>query len=261
VTSPLSRLTREERRALQEALRAGRIAPPYSEMSLRPLLGAQTAGSMAVELSRLHGLGMTPALFAEMLQLAGSGNVGSRASLVWTGPEGDSTGTRDTGVVVRSLFERATSRVLIAGFAVHQGASVFRVLAERMDVVAELEVEMYLNVERGYGDTTDSAEILRIFADEFRDKHWGGERMPRVYYDPRALELSEKGKKRAVLHAKCVVADDRHVLVSSANFTEAAQDRNIEVGVLLDDAAFAESLRGQFAWLVRTGQLKSVPGI
>ena len=35
------------------------------------------------------------------------------------------------------------------------------------------------------------------------------------------------------MHAKCVVADSRHVFVSSANFTEAAQERNVEIGLLL----------------------------
>jgi hypothetical protein len=35
----------------------------------------------------------------------------------------------------------------------------------------------------------------------------------------------------AVLHAKAVVADDEAVLVTSANLTEAALDRNIELGV------------------------------
>jgi phosphatidylserine/phosphatidylglycerophosphate/cardiolipin synthase-like enzyme len=49
--------------------------------------------------------------------------------------------------------------------------------------------------------------------------------------DPRSLELD--ARRRANLHVKCVVVDRQVVFVSSANFTEAVQERNIEVGVLL----------------------------
>lgn len=50
----------------------------------------------------------------------------------------------------------------------------------------------------------------------------------------------------ASLHAKCVVVDERWVLVTSANFTDRGQTRNVEVGVLLDDAGFAGVLEAQF---------------
>ncbi|ACY13930.1 phospholipase D/transphosphatidylase [Haliangium ochraceum DSM 14365] len=48
-----------------------------------------------------------------------------------------------------------------------------------------------------------------------------------------------------------MVVDGRHALISSANFTERAHNRNIEVGVLIDDEAFAEQLARQ--WLSLNG--------
>jgi len=51
---------------------------------------------------------------------------------------------------------------------------------------------------------------------------------------------------RTSLHAKCVVVDERWSLVGSANFTQRAQTRNLEVGALIDSAAFARDLIGQF---------------
>ena len=42
------------------------------------------------------------------------------------------------------------------------------------------------------------------------------------------------------------VVDDMAAFVRSANFTEAAHERNIEAGVLVRDAGFARSLSGQF---------------
>jgi phosphatidylserine/phosphatidylglycerophosphate/cardiolipin synthase-like enzyme len=49
------------------------------------------------------------------------------------------------------------------------------------------------------------------------------------------------------------------VLVTSANFTQAAQLRNIEVGVVLDDVTLAEGLAAQFENLTVRGALVPVP--
>ncbi len=78
-------------------------------------------------------------------------------------------------------------------------------------------------------------------------------RLPAIYYDPETLR---RGVKQASLHAKCVVVDRRWAFVTSANFTEAAQERNIEAGVLLEHARLAETLAGQFEALTKSGRLK-----
>ena len=61
--------------------------------------------------------------------------------------------------------------------------------------------------------------------------------------------------KRACLHAKCVVVDRRLALVTSANFTEAAQTRNIEVGALIRCDRFAAKVTEHFEALVSEGAL------
>lgn len=73
-----------------------------------------------------------------------------------------------------------------------------------------------------------------------------------MYYDPRALELDGPG---GVLHAKAIVADDEVVFVTSANLTEAALDRNIEVGLLVRDRAMAATLSSHFRANGPTGVL------
>ena len=47
---------------------------------------------------------------------------------------------------------------------------------------------------------------------------------------------------RSSLHAKCVVADGRIALVTSANFTEAAQSSNIEAAVLITYEPFVRRI-------------------
>lgn len=227
-------------------------------------LHGSDAAAIAAELQQLSASGVGPDALAHMLRLlASKGAVsqesGDRIELVWSGPEVESAGTRDTGVVVRELFAEARHSVLVAGFAVSQGRHVFKVLAERLDGDAGLVVRMFLNVARPFHDARSEAEILREFADDFRRQEWPGHRVPQVFYDPRAL--AQVSGPKASLHAKCIVVDDEQALVTSANFTEAAQERNIEAGVLVRDPMFARALRAQFESLVARGLLKSVPGL
>ena len=64
-----------------------------------------------------------------------------------------------------------------------------------------LEVTLLLNIERRRGDTTVADSLVRRFADEFRGREWPGAVRPKVYFDPRSLEM---GGPTGVLHAKAV---------------------------------------------------------
>ena len=86
---------------------------------------------------------------------------------------------------------------------------------------------------------------------------WPGTRLPRLYYDPRSL--APAGPVHSALHAKCVVIDGRESLVTSANFTEAAQERNIELGLLVNSPAVAGQIEAHFYSLIRNGHLERLP--
>jgi phosphatidylserine/phosphatidylglycerophosphate/cardiolipin synthase-like enzyme len=147
---------------------------------------------------------------------------------------------RDTSVVIRDLFANAKQTVLVAGYAVYQGHKVFQALAERMLEIPSLSVRLFLDIQRPHGDRTSSAELIRRFAARFRQSQWPRDcTLPEIYFDPRSLET--EADKRASLHAKTVVVDSRYLFVSSANFTEAANLRNIEVGVAIDSPPWHNS--------------------
>jgi phosphatidylserine/phosphatidylglycerophosphate/cardiolipin synthase-like enzyme len=71
--------------------------------------------------------------------------------------------------------------------------------------------------------------------------------LPEIYYDPRSLAID--APEQSALHAKCVVVDSENVFISSANFTEAAQQRNIEVGLSIRSQSLAEQLLQHFTLL------------
>jgi phosphatidylserine/phosphatidylglycerophosphate/cardiolipin synthase-like enzyme len=177
--------------------------------------------------------------------------------LVTTGPGDSETGCRDTSVVVRDLFHNAKNSVVVVGYAVHQGQRVFQALADRMVEAPGLQVRMYLDIQREPGDTSAPSEIAKHFVDRFRNHQWpSGKPLPQVFYDPRSLKL--EFQSRAALHAKCIVVDGRSLFVSSANFTEAAQQKNIEVGLLLESPILADRLLRFFDALIESGHLQQV---
>jgi phosphatidylserine/phosphatidylglycerophosphate/cardiolipin synthase-like enzyme len=88
-----------------------------------------------------------------------------------------------------------------------------------MDDTPGLDVTLLLNIQRRRGDMTAADQLVRAFADRLWKTDWPGTVRPRVFFDPRALDLDGPA---GVLHAKAVVIDDEAVLVTSANLTEAA---------------------------------------
>ena len=206
--------------------------------------------------------GMRPdhlAVVAEAVLAARAGRPATddAVELVWTGPETAGVANRDTAVVVRELFAQAAQSVVVAGFAVYQGREVFRSLAERLAACAGLHARLYLDVHRGHQDTSPDSELLRRFARRFVERDWPtGFPLPEVYFDPRSL--ATEATKRSSLHAKCVVVDRRVAFVTSANFTEAAQERNIEAGVVVRSPRFAARLADHFGALADAGLLKRI---
>ena len=114
-----------------------------------------------------------------------------------------------------------------------------------------------LDVRRPDGDASSEDEVVRRFAARFKEKVWPGRRLPELCYDPRAVDLDPH--RRASLHAKCIVVDELQAFISSANFTEAAQRRNIEVGVLIRSPVLARQLIQHFETLAAARILKPIP--
>jgi phosphatidylserine/phosphatidylglycerophosphate/cardiolipin synthase-like enzyme len=135
---------------------------------------------------------------------------------------------------------------------------VFGTLAARMDDVPELKVRLFVHVERKRNDTRDDTMLLHEFAQTLIAE-WPGRRRPIVYYDPRGL--SKDADYRASWHAKCVIVDDAIAFVTSANFTDWAQMRNVEAGALVRSPHFAHQLAAQFDGLVSAGRVTRLPEV
>lgn len=257
---PLGEASAGTLRALADALRNGQLGPAITRMALARV--AQCPESLTSELCRLSAEGLAPLHMALLLEIAADAaerrlSSSVPASLVWTGPESTVSHSRDTAVVVEELFAHAERFVLVSSYVVQKGTIVFRALAERMVARPGLHVHLFLHIDRGFRDTRDESELLREFGAEL-SAQWPGPRRPEVFYDPRTL--SADAAVRAAWHAKCVIADEDLAFVTSANFTEWAQQRNVEAGVLIRDRHFAGQLRQQFEGLIQSRQVRRLPG-
>ena len=259
--SALALLDRNDLVQLAELLEARLLTPPFGSLTLANHVASQHMGIVSECFETLARQGLTPSQMALVLRAFAAGRqTGAEASptvtIVVSGPDVVST-ARDTGVVMRELFAKARKRVLAVGFAVHQGKSVFEVLARRMDKDELPPAIVCLDVRRQPGDTSLDSQLIVRFAQNFVRNEWPGDRLPRVYYDPRSLVPA--GHSTSAMHAKCVVIDGAEVLVTSANFTEAAQTRNIELGLLVGGPAVAVRIEDHFQSLIQAGQLERLP--
>jgi phosphatidylserine/phosphatidylglycerophosphate/cardiolipin synthase-like enzyme len=233
-----------------QALVDGRIAAPFTASALQHVCVAD-AGALLESLA-----GTDPKVIAWMLRRTArerrvaDNRYAAVASLAWSGASEGDQSVRDTRVVLDGLFARAERHVLISTFVVYNGRSVFAALGQRLRERPDLTVDLYMNLPERDGAFVEVAKYLETFA---RDDWPTDAPMPRIFYDP---EVARGGAKRTTLHAKCVVIDDRWAFVTSANFTEAAQERNIEAGVLLDHPRIAEALAGRFRALREAGKLR-----
>jgi phosphatidylserine/phosphatidylglycerophosphate/cardiolipin synthase-like enzyme len=79
----------------------------------------------------------------------------------------------------------------------------------------------------------------------------------KLFYWPLAKRERNQAGRPGKLHAKCAVVDDV-ALVGSANLTDDAFNRNMELGVLLKDADTVSALLSHFEELVASGTLERV---
>ena len=255
--SALSALETSTLRALAEAIDRMELEAPTS-LGLQPYCPVPLVQGLLeqVKAARTKGLAspglsiLVKTLVADRERRAA---MDQGAELVWSGPDLAGDFARDTRIVVHDLFRKARQRVLVSTFALYQGEDLFLPLHETMAAHPELKVTLYLDIARGESDLTE-AQVLAQFREKFRKDNWPWKPVPEVYYYPGSLEKAA-ASKRACLHAKTVVVDGRDVFLTSANLTEAAQQRNIEAGLVLRSPALAAQLVQHFEALVHQGHL------
>ena len=239
-------LSKLELETIARAVRQGIVASPLTTTCLTQL----SVDDRARSLVGLDGRAVLAVIDAVLAERRRPEEV--TVDLVWTGPDVAGSTARDTAVVVRELFARAQHSVLVAGFSFDHGADIFEPLHRAMKDRA-VDASVFLDLPRAPRTEADVGAHARREIDDFLIKNWPfGSPIPRLYYDPRTIEPAST----ASLHAKCIVVDDRRALVTSANFTRRGQERNVEVGVLVESEKLARELVHQWRNAAESGVFK-----
>lgn len=167
--------------------------------------------------------------------------------VVWTGPNVDGSFLRMTREVVREIIRNATQHLLVVGYWIcgRVGSA---------DIVEEIILSLYNAALRGVSLTFVFDEHIRSGGiDNF---HVLTSLWPNSAALPNILTWRLPVDDRYLkLHAKLLVADRSDGLVTSANLTSYAMDRNIEMGVRIAGKPAAYIVR-HFDLLAQTGVLE-----
>lgn len=169
-----------------------------------------------------------------------------KVELIWTGPRGSSR-LRRLDQVLYDLIHEAQSRILLMTFA----ASHIRHLNEALSAAIARNVRMWLVLE--FQQTSEgqlSFDALNAFEPQVRES-------AEIYYWPSEFRERNPGGRLGKLHAKCAVIDS-NAIVSSANLTDDAFTRNMELGVLLKNNLMANELWWHLETMIQQGFLHKV---
>jgi phosphatidylserine/phosphatidylglycerophosphate/cardiolipin synthase-like enzyme len=237
-----------------EAIRNLRVECPVMEDELLAEGFGAASGPLANALRNLERDGAERALNLVIAERAL--RAVPQVSLVWTGPESGASVSRDTSMVVRDLFANARRCVIVGGY-VFDDPDILRPLHRAM-AERGVTAQLFMNIPSEAVSLAEADAVATRVIDAFLREVWTfGAPKPEVLYDPRT---AVRGPPWTSLHAKCVVVDDERTLITSANFTDRGQSRNIETGVLVEDRLFAEELAGQWRMLIAGGLVRRYGG-
>lgn len=205
---------------------------------------AGTAGRLVDAWRRAGVSGEAVALALEAAGAVARERAAQAATVAVSGPQSDAVPLRLTSQVALEVIGEAVSSLLVVSFAAHGVAEIVAALGRAAD--RGIRVDLVLETSLAAGGTLSGPGA----ADAFRELagrqgvcfwHWPQERRPLV------------GRSRAALHAKLIAADERSALLGSANLTDSALERNLEIGVVLREPAAVRGIVRHFRALMRPG--------
>jgi phosphatidylserine/phosphatidylglycerophosphate/cardiolipin synthase-like enzyme len=143
--------------------------------------------------------------------------------LVWTGPISLPGSTRSTLSVLLDLIDGAQQEMVIVGYVLTEAASI---VFEHLAAAKRRGVQVTLIGDR----LEEKLPVLRACWPQ-------GLHLPILY-----TRVETPDDPRAALHAKLAIADQRYMLVTSANLSYHVLAGNIEIGILVDGQVAAEAV-------------------
>src|SRR5580700_9856800 len=167
--------------------------------------------------------------------------------LVWTGPPTPVVPVRRTEQVLCDIIRGAERNLTMTSFGIFQ---VPRLVGELEQALARnVTLRIVLGDRESHSDQEidrQRYQLGRVVAAKATLLQWPPERRPR----------DDQGHA-GLMHVKAAVADSRIAFLSSANLTEAALERNMELGVLIRGGPLPAAIDRLIDALLESGELQT----
>ena len=242
----------------------GRLAKLDPVIRGKPVLNALAPVGSAATRARLrelvhtwsaHAPDMGPREIAFALETLNSEHhrrIGKeRTEIVWTGPRSTtSPPLRNSEQALKELIDCAENELWMISYVIADA----NLIGQRLVIAANLGVSVNLLIEPRNEDPDVAYSKLsalgRGVAKQLSVYVWPDEKKAR---DP-------NGNGSGMMHAKCALADDKKLLVTSANLTGYAMTLNMELGLMISGGQEPGKLLRHIHGLRSDGYLQAISG-
>jgi phosphatidylserine/phosphatidylglycerophosphate/cardiolipin synthase-like enzyme len=176
-----------------------------------------------------------------------AGDTAPLTEIIWTGPANGRFPVRRIDQVLYDLISRAKKRIVLVTFAAHR----VRHLCDHLIQAVDRGVELTLIVE---SEDESEGQLTRDAIAAFRNVPAA---KTHLYYWPLTKRERNQAGRPGKLHMKCAIVDNI-AIIGSANLTDDAFNRNMELGMLVREYATVEILSEHFRELIRAKVLMPV---
>lgn len=222
---------------------------PQARMKIAPLLPSSDLGEIFTQIFvSAQLMSHAPAQLAFALRSAAAVEEHHRhaeqTELVWTGPSPSKLALRRIDEALLQLILSANHSLTLMSFAVYPVERLSSAVEEALQKGVEVQLFLEMDTNKVAIPSFASirgAEAIRVYtwADEYRSR----------------IDTNKYG----TLHAKAAIADDRYLLISSANLTEHAMSLNMELGLMLTGGEIPRKLTLLLDTFIERGVFVPVP--
>jgi cardiolipin synthase len=162
--------------------------------------------------------------------------------MIWTGPAIARLPVRRIDQIFYDLISRANRKILLVTFAAYRVDRLAQQLAKAIGRGVEVTLIFESEAESEGQLTKDAVAAFKELP----------QKKVRIYYWPLAKRQRNPAGRPGKLHVKCAVIDDA-ALIGSANLTDDAFNRNMELGVLIRERATVHAIEHHFDELIDQG--------
>ncbi|MEZ8806045.1 MULTISPECIES: DISARM system phospholipase D-like protein DrmC [Vibrio] len=163
--------------------------------------------------------------------------------LVWTGPDSNLFPVRRSEQVLLDIINSAQQTLFVVSFVLVNIPNVEQALKQA--ITRGVQVRMLLESE--------DKESSSVFLKTLERLHTNIPNIQLYVWPRENREKYQSGFAR--VHAKCAVADRRGAFITSANLTEAALDRNIEMGINIEGGSIPADICSQLNSMINSKEI------